>query len=240
VSREVIEAVIAEFTRAGCSARHEHGRVHGRVWFSRPAFDGQRFYVVPTSSSDWRATLNARSDVRRMPRDLGVIRDDDVTAPESAALILVAGRPVCTSLDIGRHFSRQHKDVLRAIDKVRAECGGEFDQRNFAPISYADNGRTYRAYQMTRDGFSLVVMGFTGEAATRWKVRYIEAFNAMEAELAAMLPAIPAPDISALRGDLDALTDIVLSLPSPRRNRVPWHIQAAAMKARREQRRARA
>lgn len=41
--------------------------------------------------------------------------------------------------------------------------------------------RKDRAYLLTRDGFSLLVMGFTGAAAVRWKIRYIEAFNALEA-----------------------------------------------------------
>jgi len=41
---------------------------------------------------------------------------------------------------------------------------------------------------MTRDGFTLIVMGFTGKEAMAWKLRYIEAFNAMEAELARKFP----------------------------------------------------
>ncbi|CDC47152.1 putative uncharacterized protein [Clostridium sp. CAG:58] len=46
-----------------------------------------------------------------------------------------------------------------------------------------ENGRKYKEYLVTRDGFSLLAMGFTGEKALKWKLKYIEAFNAMESEL---------------------------------------------------------
>lgn len=40
---------------------------------------------------------------------------------------------------------------------------------------------------MTRDGFSLLAMGFSGEKALCWKIKYINAFNKMEAELKRIL-----------------------------------------------------
>lgn len=90
-----------------------------------------------------------------------------------------SGRLVTTSLDIAQNFGKRHKDVLRAIQEL--DCSQEFNERNFAPISYFDNlNRKKPAYEITRDGFVFLCMGFTGAAAAQWKERYINAFNQME------------------------------------------------------------
>lgn len=86
------------------------------------------------------------------------------------------------SLDVAERFGKLHKNVLRTIEGI--ECSEEFYRLNFEPIEYEDNrGRLQPKFRMTRDGFSLLVMGFTGTKAMLWKERYIEAFNMMEAEL---------------------------------------------------------
>lgn len=93
---------------------------------------------------------------------------------------LVDGTPRVSSLDIAKRFNKTHKDVLRIVGELEAN----FNERNFAPVDYTDaKGESRPAYSLTRDAFVLVVMGFTGKAALTWKVRYIEAFNAMEARL---------------------------------------------------------
>lgn len=95
------------------------------------------------------------------------------------AVELKDGKAVTTSLKIAEVFGKQHKDVLRAIEKL--ECPDEFARRNFAPGSYKDaNNQDRPMYIVTRDGFTLLAMGFTGKAAMQFKVAYIEAFNAME------------------------------------------------------------
>lgn len=92
-------------------------------------------------------------------------------------------RLVTTSLDISNHFGKKHKDVLRAIQEI--DCSKEFNERNFAPISYTDSmNREKPAYEITRDGFVFLCMGFTGAAAAQWKERYINAFNQMENHIA--------------------------------------------------------
>ena len=92
------------------------------------------------------------------------------------------GQPAVRSDIVAYHFKRNHRDVLRDIRKLRAKCPESFYQRNFAPVEYADSkGEKRPAYLLTRDGFSLLVMGFTGAEAVRWKLRYIEAFNSLEA-----------------------------------------------------------
>lgn len=97
--------------------------------------------------------------------------------------------PAVRSDVVAHHFGRSHKNVLRDIAKLRGKCPESFHQLNFEPMfieTQIGNGATRkdRAYLLTRDGFSLLVMGFTGAAAVRWKIRYIEAFNALEAAAA--------------------------------------------------------
>ena len=85
----------------------------------------------------------------------------------------------------------------------------DFTERNFALSEYADtSGRKLPCYDLTRDGFSLLVMGFTGEKALQWKIRYIQAFNAMEQALQSgrptsrqIAPGLCSPEeIRALKG----------------------------------------
>lgn len=97
--------------------------------------------------------------------------------------------PVVSSLDIAKHFQRKHKHVLEEIRKMQAICPKSFYGPNFRPIEidvflpHSGGIRKDPAYQLTRDGFSALVMGFTGKAALLWRIRYIEAFNALEAAI---------------------------------------------------------
>lgn len=87
-----------------------------------------------------------------------------------------------SSLKVADHFGKRHADVVRAIRKL--ECSDEFTQRNFAFSQYKDaSGKTNAFYEITKDGFVFLAMGFTGSNAAAWKEAYINAFNAMEAEL---------------------------------------------------------
>lgn len=91
-------------------------------------------------------------------------------------------RAICTSLDVAETFGKEHKNVLRNIRDLR--CSEEFNRLNFEPISYTDTmNRKQDAMVMTRDGFTLLVMGYTGELAMKFKEAYIKQFNAMETAL---------------------------------------------------------
>lgn len=90
------------------------------------------------------------------------------------------GHPVTSSLRIADIFGKQHKDVLKRIENL--DCSEEFNRRNFAPVEYIDaKGESRPAYELTRDGFSYLCMGFTGARAAAFKEAYIERFNALEA-----------------------------------------------------------
>ena len=84
------------------------------------------------------------------------------------------------SLIVAEKFHKRHDNVLQAIDKLIPLLKNK--ERNMFILSHrkADDGQIHRMYLMNRDGFSLLVMGFTGKKALEWKLRYIDAFNAME------------------------------------------------------------
>lgn len=108
--------------------------------------------------------------------------------PEDA-VFLKDGRPVTTSRYVATVFNKQHKDVLKAIKGI--DCSEEFARRNFAPTSYLDQwNRAQPMYEMTKDGFTFLVMGFTGAEAARFKEQYIRRFNLM-AEALLALPEAP-------------------------------------------------
>lgn len=91
-------------------------------------------------------------------------------------------KAVCDSLQVAEKFGKNHKDVLRLINKLTAQnCA--ILKMFFKGEYKGKNGAKYPMMYMTRDGFSLLVMGFTGNKALEWKLKYIEAFNKMEAML---------------------------------------------------------
>mgnify|MGYP001274151147 CR=1 FL=1 len=92
------------------------------------------------------------------------------------------GEPVASSRQIAENFEKRHDHVMRDIDTFKKDVPnfGEMFFEAEAPDSY---GRPQRTYLMNRDGFSLLVMGFTGKAALEWKLKYIAAFNEMEKKL---------------------------------------------------------
>jgi Rha family phage regulatory protein len=106
-------------------------------------------------------------------------------------------------------FDKQHKQVLHAIDVI-LERKPELTGHNFmpceSPVEMA-NGvkRDVRFFEMDRDGFCLVAMGFTGEKALEWKLAFIEAFNALEHHVVEGVPAEPTDDDDGL--DFDALAE---------------------------------
>ena len=92
--------------------------------------------------------------------------------------------PVVSSRDVARHFGKQHKNILQQIQEIKSVIDEDSFRLNFQPQAIpTPTGfgiRNYPAYLLTRDAFTLLVMGFTGAAAMRWKLKYIEAFNALE------------------------------------------------------------
>lgn len=91
------------------------------------------------------------------------------------------GLPVTNSLLVAEKFEKNHRDVLESIDEL-VKGVAEKSADLFYETSYVhpQNKQTYRMYIMNRDGFSLLVMGFTGSKALQFKLDFIDAFNKME------------------------------------------------------------
>ncbi|HDZ5024739.1 TPA: Rha family transcriptional regulator [Campylobacter jejuni] len=110
--------------------------------------------------------------------DLVVINEQNVSFE------VVGDQTYTTSLDIFNVFKKEHKNILAKIDELPQD---EFRELNFKLTERtAKFGAVFRSepyYKITRDGFSLLVMGFTGEKAYKWKVEFIKAFNEMEKRL---------------------------------------------------------
>jgi Rha family phage regulatory protein len=91
---------------------------------------------------------------------------------------------VVSSLDVAETFDKNHKDVMESIRNIESSISrAEFSALFFLDSYRASNGKSNPLYLMTRDGFTLLVMGYTGEKAMRFKLAYIKQFNAMEKAL---------------------------------------------------------
>lgn len=95
--------------------------------------------------------------------------------------------PVVTSRNVAEYFHKRHDHVLRDIDNLVNELNAmgvspKLGRPMFQEITYThnQNKQSYREFEMTRDGFTLLAMGFTGKEALGWKLKYIDAFNRME------------------------------------------------------------
>lgn len=96
------------------------------------------------------------------------------------------GVPTTSSLQIAQIFGKEHSKVLLAIRNL--ECSPNFIAANFGLYHYSSKlnenvTRKLPMYYITKDGFTFLVMGFTGKVAAKFKEDYINAFNSMEKKL---------------------------------------------------------
>lgn len=95
------------------------------------------------------------------------------------------GEPVVSSLQVAENFGKEHKHILRDIGNLLEGEPKIGLSSMFHLTEYTTSqNKKLPMYLMNRDGFSLLVMGFTGKAALEWKLKYIDAFNQMEKKLA--------------------------------------------------------
>jgi Rha family phage regulatory protein len=91
------------------------------------------------------------------------------------------GAAFCDSLQVAETFRKRHDNVLQDIRRTMDDAGDGFNLLNFQEVKYKDQGgRRYPKYLMTKDGFTLLTMGYTGKKAMQFKLAYIERFNRME------------------------------------------------------------
>lgn len=101
---------------------------------------------------------------------------------------------------MAEQFGKQHKNVIRDIETLISQlkiepATADFAELNFIRIDQPDTqGKPRPAYLLTRDGFTLLAMGFTGAKAVQFKVAYINAFNRMERLIRGGGVSAPAPE----------------------------------------------
>lgn len=125
------------------------------------------------------------------------------------------GVPVTTSRAVADQFGKRHDSVIRDIEnllnlhksvEIGSDTAKDFLKQNFAEATYTDSkGRTQPQYIMTKDGFTLLVMGYTGAKALRFKIAYINAFNQMQRLIRGCGVSAPAPALKSIERRLEAL-----------------------------------
>ena len=86
----------------------------------------------------------------------------------------------CKSNMVAELFEKRHDNILRDIRELLESCSKEFAFLNFEESTYKVKGKEYPCYNLTKDGFTMLAMGFTGERAVQFKELYINKFNEME------------------------------------------------------------
>jgi Rha family phage regulatory protein len=124
---------------------------------------------------------------------------EEIAVQNEIALVQQNNQAFVSSRELALKFGKQHKDVLRIIHgHLDSEKMNDFNQRNFSRNEHVQVGCAKRgrprlaAVLMTRDGFALLAMGFTGKRALEWKVKFLEAFNEMERVLLDEIPRLQA------------------------------------------------
>lgn len=103
-------------------------------------------------------------------------------------VVIENDQPVTTSRNVADNFSKKHYHVLEAIDEIMGGIENSGDLFYETTYIHPQNKQEYRQFLMTKDGFTLLAMGFTGKKAMNFKIAYIERFNEMEQQLQKQLP----------------------------------------------------
>ena len=132
-----------------------------------------------------------------LPLDTSTENQTEIEAPE---LMQIDGQIYCTSLQVAEHFEKQHFHVMRDIEAVitqvlenRYKSKSGCIEKLFEKADYEVNTGLNTVvkkpmYLLTRDGFTLLAMSYTGAKAMQFKLAYMEAFNRMETALKYQIP----------------------------------------------------
>ena len=132
-----------------------------------------------------------------------------------------------SSLLVAKEFGKAHAKVMRDIENLN--CSDEFRLANFGDSSFKnEQGREFPMVTMTKDGFSFLVMGYTGKKAARFKEAYINAFNKMELEIRSSIK--PKSQLEILQMSINQLVEQERRLSSVERDTAETKKDIAEMK----------
>lgn len=124
-------------------------------------------------------------------------------------IVIENDQPITTSRNVAENFEKNHRDVLKAIDEFKDGVAQNFaDLFYLTTYKHPQNKQVYREYYMTKDGFTLLAMGFTGKKALEFKLAYIDQFNKMEEQIKQQL------DTSQLSPELQMFNKIFQTVAS--------------------------
>lgn len=132
-----------------------------------------------------------------------------------------------SSLLVAKEFGKEHNKVMRDINNLA--CSQEFRAANFGESSYvSEQGKEFPMFTMTKDGFSFLVMGYTGKKAAQFKEAYINAFNKMESEIRSSIK--PKSQLEILQMSINQLVEQEHRLSSVERDVAETKNEIAEMK----------
>lgn len=132
-----------------------------------------------------------------------------------------------SSLLVAKEFGKEHNKVMRDINNLA--CSQEFRAANFGESSYvSEQGKEFPMFTMTKDGFSFLVMGYTGKKAAQFKEAYINAFNKMEVEIRSSVK--PKSQLEILQMSINQLVEQEHRLSSVERDVAETKNEIAEMK----------
>lgn len=132
-----------------------------------------------------------------------------------------------SSLLVAKEFGKEHNKVMRDINNLA--CSQEFRAANFGESSYvSEQGKEFPMFTMTKDGFSFLVMGYTGKKAAQFKEAYINAFNKMEVEIRSSVK--PKSQLEILQMSINQLVEQEHRLSSVERDVAETKKEIAEMK----------
>jgi Rha family phage regulatory protein len=133
-----------------------------------------------------------------------------ITSAKTSDLVFISqtNELVTDSFHVSKYFGKRHDHVLEKIKSLG--CSSDFTKSNFGLChknNELQNGKLQPFYQMTKNGFMFLVMGFTGKRAAEIKERYIQAFDEMAEQLAkgsriqppAQMNTLTLPDFHSVR-----------------------------------------
>lgn len=112
-----------------------------------------------------------------------------------------SNQPLTNSLLVAQTFGKSHKHVLDAIREIVKGYAEKSADPMFEETTYTNeqNKQNYPMFIMNQDGFTLLAMGFNGKKAMEFKLKYIEAFNAMKRQIEQSKPSLPQNYLEALK-----------------------------------------
>jgi len=139
---------------------------------------------MPVMGQGFTHSKSSQSDISTQSLIAAGVDKNAIVVPE---VKIVGKEPLTTSQAIARYFGRDHDKVVKRIESL--DCSAEFLTRNFRRVKFDHKGRDLCAYDVTKDGFTFLAMGFTGKKAAIFKENYIAQFNYMADWMAERLDA---------------------------------------------------